>query len=198
VNQVPLDNYNDVLWKIAASVPITSVAPIKFVNATRRTRRQRPKSRLSAAPTTPTTSASRALAGLDGTEKADEAATAPAAPTTLGKFPFEDEIDFDEDGNCNWIAFFHHAKQEQRFYHRKTKRVVAELPENVALIVGASAYGSPSEGNQFQSSPNEYFDESGYSSAYSYSGYGYDTTGTIGAVDYSNLYYGYEAQSQYQ
>jgi hypothetical protein len=153
-NQVPLENYNDVLWKIARSHPVaTGFDEPKFINIARNNRKPRrpPSVTTTTAPPSSSEPSRRSLETPENTafpssttEGETQVQTQQSKEQTQQEeeeivilkkkkvTPFDNEQDFDEMGICNWIGFFDHSKQEQRYFHRKTKRVVSELPESIA------------------------------------------------------------------
>ncbi|DBA02156.1 TPA: hypothetical protein N0F65_004791, partial [Lagenidium giganteum] len=118
VQLIPKDNYQEMLWAISQYVPVVTgvwetpppAAPNGVVSS----------AAYSIAPAQPLPTSVTVTAWPSSTTTTSESV---ASESSSGSQLFHEE-EVDADGNSLWIQFFDYGRQEYRYYHRLTKRVV--------------------------------------------------------------------------
>ncbi|RLN60191.1 hypothetical protein BBJ29_001436 [Phytophthora kernoviae] len=123
---VPRDNYQDMLWEISRFVPVstgnwdddeaTTVAPAQT----------------SSSPAVALAFASM-LSEEAGSKVSSMTNSGPSDSSKLENPPMHHllyhEKDFDENGVSLWESFYDYTQGEHRYYHRISKRVVTQVPD---------------------------------------------------------------------
>ena len=140
VYQTPLANYDEVVQRIRASVAVSFGETPTKTDSFNAAARRKPDGDQS-------TVASAAA------PEATPSAHAPSLQALLA-----DEHDYDDQGDLLWEPFYDHARGEQRYYHRKTKRVVTVPPPFVVAQEpgeGPSAFYVPYDTDGIASGASE-------------------------------------------